>query len=241
MLSQEENIERVKIAIDSILASNQKHFYVVIDGDRTLIPNDSTKYFFEYLNLNYNDIKNIFKEYGYSFNAFYNVASYYSKIERNKYNLACQENSSRVNIYPEFLSFIDTIKDKAQIVLITSGIARSWQNVINNHSLGFIQLIGGNYLPDDNFVIDKQAKGIVINAIKNANKNVFAFGDTMIDFEMLKESDNSYLVVNEKLNQDFLPFANEIPHLKQVSFSNYYHSNIPTSNLKEIAKQILSL
>lgn len=241
MLSQEENIKRVKADIDGFVASSHKPIYVIIDGDRTLIPTDSTKFFFEHLNLEYTDIKSIFKQHGYSFDAFYNVALYYSKIEAEKYNLACTESASRVNIYPEFLSFIDKIKDKVQLILITSGISKSWQNVINNHSLDFMHLIGGNYFPTDNFVIDKQAKGIIANAIKNANKKVFAFGDTMIDFEMLKAADNSYLVVNEKQNRDFMPFANEISHLKQVSFSNYFHSDIPTTNLKEIEEQILAL
>lgn len=241
MLSQEENIKRVKADIDRFVACSHKPIYVIIDGDRTLIPTDSTKFFFEHLNLEYTDLKNIFKQHGYSFDAFYNVALYYSKIETEKYNLACIESANRVNIYPEFLSFIDTIKDKVQLILITSGISQSWQNVINNHSLDFIHLIGGNYFPTDSFVIDKQAKGIIAQAIKNANKKVFAFGDTMIDFEMLKAADNSYLVVNEKQNSDFIPFANEISHLKQVSFSNYFHSCIPTTNLNEVAKQILAL
>ena len=70
---------------------------------------------------------------------------------------------------------------------------------------------------------------------------MFAFGDTMIDFEMLKAADNAYLVVNEKQNRDFIPFANEISHLKQVSFSDYFHSNIPATDLKKVAEQILAL
>lgn len=241
MLSQEENIKRVKADIDRFVASSHKPIYVIIDGDRTLIPTDSTKFFFEHLNLDYTDIKNIFKQHGYSFDAFYNVALYYSKIEIEKYNLACTESASRVSIYPEFLSFIETIKEKVQFILITSGISQSWKNVINNHSLDFMHLIGGNYFPIDNFVIDKQAKGVIANAIKNANKRVFAFGDTMIDFEMLRAADNSYLVVNEKQNSDFIPFANEISHLKQVSFSNYFHSDIPETDLKKVAEQILAL
>ena len=240
-MTQQENIEKVKKDIERYVACSHKPFYVIIDGDRTLIPTDSTKFFFEFLELDYNDLKNIFKEHGYSFDAFYNVALYYSKIEKEKYNLACIESASRVNIYPEFISFIEAVKHKVEFILITSGIKQSWQNVINNHSLDFMHLIGGNYFPTDNFVIDKQAKGIIANTIRNANKKVFAFGDTMIDFEMLKEADNSYLIVNEKQNKDFIPFANEISHLKQVSFSNYFHSDIPTTDLKNIAEQILSL
>jgi phosphoserine phosphatase len=241
MLTQEKNTKRIKAHIDRFVASSYKPIYVIIDGDRTLIPNDSTKFFFEFLNLDYNDIKNIFKQHGYSFDAFHNVAQNYSKIEIEKYNLACIESASRVNIYPEFLSFIEKTKDNVQFIVVTSGITRSWQNVINNHSLDFVHLIGGNYFPNDKFVIDKRAKGIVAESIKNANKKVFAFGDTMIDFEMLKAADNSYLVVNEKQNSDFIPFANEIFQLKQVSFSNYYHNNIPVTNLNEISNLILAL
>jgi len=241
MLSQEINAKRVKAYIDRFVAASHKSIYVIIDGDRTLIPTDSTKFFLEHLNLEYTDIKNIFKQHGYSFDAFYNAALYYSKIETKRYNIACAESANHVKIYPEFLSFINTIKDKVQLVLITSGISKSWQNIINNHSLEYIHLIAGNYFPADSFVIDKQAKGIVAKAIKEANKKVFAFGDTMIDFEMLKAADHSYLVVNEKQNRDFIPFANEISHLKQVSFSNYFHSDIPTTNLKEIEEQILAL
>ena len=118
MLSEKENIKRVKANIDRFVAASNKSIYVIIDGDRTLIPIDSTKFFFDHLNLEYTDIKNIFKQHGYSFDAFYNAALYYSKIETEQYKLACTESASRVNIYPEFLSFIDTIKDKVQLILI---------------------------------------------------------------------------------------------------------------------------
>jgi phosphoserine phosphatase len=240
MLSEQENIIRVKANIDDFLAASHKSIYVIIDGDRTLIPTDSTKFFFEFLNLEYDNIKNIFKEHGYSFEAFHKVAMYYSQIEQDRYELGCIEGANRVSIYPEFISFINSIKDKVQLILITSGLTKCWKNVINNHSLEFMHLIGGNYFPTDNFVIDKKAKGIIAKAIKNANKKVFAFGDTMIDFEMLKEADNSYLVVNEKRNKDFIPFANEISHLKQISFSDFFHSDIPVTNLKIIKEQILA-
>lgn len=241
MLSEQENIERIKAKVNSLLANSCKEVFVIIDGDRTLIPTDSTKYFFQFLSLEYSDIKSIFKEHGYTFEAFHRVALFYSNIERERYNLACVESSKCVNIYPDFISFIDAIKDKVELILVTSGLSLSWHNIINNHSVGFINLIGGNYFPSDSFVVDKKAKGIIAREIKNANKVVFAFGDTMIDFEMLKEANNSYLVVNEKLNVDFVPFAKEIPHLKQVSFSNHIHQDIPTTDLKQIEQQILSL
>lgn len=239
MINQEENIKRVKNHIEQFIATSSKSAFVIIDGDRTLIPADSTKYFFTHLNLNYADIKSIFKKHGYCFTAFNEVARYYSKIELGKYDVACEASAKLVNIYPEFLSFIKSVQEQAELILITSGIKQSWQNVINNHSIEFMHLIGGNYFPSDNFIVDKEAKGIIARSIKEANKKVYAFGDTMIDFEMLREAHNPFLVVNEKLNTDFIPNANQIPHLKQISFSEYYHPNIPKANLDLIKKQIL--
>lgn len=241
MISEQENIRRVKEEIHRIVSCSQKSIYVMIDGDQTLIPTDSTKFFFDYLSLEFTEIKDIFKKYGYSFEAFYKVATFYSRIDQEKYDLACIESANRVSVYPEFLSFINTIKDKSEIILITSGISNSWKNVIQNHSLGFIHLIGGCYFPKDSFLIDKNAKGLAVKEIKNAGNQVFAFGDTLVDFEMLKEANNSYLVVNEKRNKDFIPFRDAIPHLEQISFSDYFHSNIPKTNFGIIEQEILSL
>ena len=104
MLTQKENTKRVSAEIERILRQSDKSIFVIIDGDRTLIPIDSTKCFLEYLNLDFLDIKKIFQQYGYSFEAFYHVAKYYSKIEQEKYYLACSESANQVTIYSEFLS-----------------------------------------------------------------------------------------------------------------------------------------
>ena len=138
MLSQEENIRKVKEAVGDLLAKSEKSIYVIIDGDRTIIPTDSTKVFFEYLSLDFNHIKNIFGQHGYSFDAFHNVALYYSKIEKAKYQLACIESAKYADIYPEFLSFIEVINKKVQLILVTSGIAENWKNIIEKHSLDYV-------------------------------------------------------------------------------------------------------
>ncbi len=111
---------------------------------------------------------------------------------------------------------------------------------MQNHSLDFIHLIGGNYFPDDTFIVDKNAKGIIASELITAGKTVHAFGDTMIDFEMLRNATHSFLVVNENLNDDFTENFSEIPHLKQITFSNFSHSNLPLTNLQNIAEKILS-
>ena len=221
------------------MACSGNSAYVLLDGDRTLIPHDSTRVFLQSLNLDYADIKNIFMRQGYSFDAFYSAANYYSKIETEQYNRACAESAKHADIYPEFLSFIDAIKRHAVIIIVTSGISQIWRNVIKKHSLDFVHLIGGNRLSVDEFVVDKYAKGVVASAIKKGNGKIFAFGDSTVDFDMLQAADNAYLLVNEKQNKDFIPVANQIPHLEQISFSGYFHPGIPATNLGKITEAIL--
>ncbi|WMX17171.1 HAD family hydrolase [Aureispira sp. CCB-E] len=238
MLNEQENISRVEACINEILAQSDKSIFLIIDGDRTLISTDSTKYFFKHLELEFIEIKSIFQKYDYTFEAFYHVALFYSRIDEKRYKEACIASAKAVNIYSDFLKFIKAVKDKTELILITSGIAQSWQNVIDNHSLDFMHLIGGNYFPKEKFVVDKNAKGIIANKLKLAGKKVFAFGDTLIDFDMLQNAHHSYLIVNEKMNKDIIPHSHEIAHLKQISFSSDSHQNLPLTDLIKVTSLI---
>lgn len=235
MLSESANIALIQNEIKNVIAKSNKDVFVVIDGDRTLIPVDSTKHFFKYLDLKFYKIKSTFQKHGYSFKAFYNVAMFYSLIEKEKYIDACSFTAKSVNIYPDFLSFIESIKSLSDIIVVTSGIKLNWQNILKNHSLDFVGLIGGNYLPDDKFIVDKNAKGIIVDELIKADKKVFTFGDGLIDFDMLKRAHYSYLVVNEKMNKDIKVYTNEIPQLKQISFTESFHPDISLTNLKNVS------
>jgi phosphoserine phosphatase len=238
MLDEQTNLIRIEQAIQQIVAQSSQSTYVIMDGDRTLIPTDSTKFFLNYLSLSYTDLKEIFQKDGYSFEAFYKVACYYAQIEKEKYKFACLFTADSVQVYANFLTFIHAVKDHATLILITSGIKQSWQQVIDNHGLDFMALIGGNCFPQDLFVVDKKAKGVIAQYLKQAGKTVFAFGDSLIDFDMLKRADYAYLVVNEKMNKDIISYTSAIQHLQQVSFSSAHHSNIPLVDLKKIANLI---
>ncbi|HRI33063.1 MAG TPA: HAD family hydrolase [Saprospiraceae bacterium] len=238
MFNELENISNISNVINRLVTKSSKPVFIIIDGDRTLIPDDSTIFFFKYLDLEFNDLKIIFQKYGYSFEAFHNVALYYSKIEKEKYTNACNFSADSVEIYPEFKFFIHSVKEIAELILITSGIKQIWKSIIDKNSIEFMHLIGGNYFPEDSFIVDRNAKGIIANALRKAGKTVFAFGDTLIDYDMLSEANHSYLVVNEKMNKDFIPYANEIRHLEQLSFLGVLHPNLKHTNLSEIRKLI---
>jgi phosphoserine phosphatase len=239
MISQEENRKRIAETVGELISGSNKSVFIIIDGDRTLIPVDSTKYFFRHLDLDYSVLKNIFMEHGYTFEAFNKAARYYSSIDNDAYASACYVTAQSVSIYPEFLSFIDQVKDHAELILVTAGLRQSWQNIISRHALEFMHVLGGNHFPPDSFIIDKESKGLIARILMQAGKKVFAFGDTMIDFEMLSHAQHAYLVVNEKLNQDLIPHAYQIPHLEQISFSEYWHPRLPQTDLNAIIQLII--
>jgi hypothetical protein len=68
-LTDLENYNRVKSVVAEILANSNKGIVLLIDGDRTLIPVDSTKAFFQYSGLSFEKLKNIFQMFGYTYEA----------------------------------------------------------------------------------------------------------------------------------------------------------------------------
>ncbi len=128
-----------------------------------------------------------------------------------------------------------------ELVVITSGIKRSWELLLQKHSLHDVHLIAGTCLELDNYVVDKAGKGIVAQTLLSAGKEVFAFGDSLVDLDMLTEAHHPHLIVNEKQNRDIIPFISNITNLQQISFSAFEHSEIPTTSLTKVADKIFSL
>ncbi|WP_430409283.1 HAD family hydrolase [Kordia sp.] len=239
-MTSQENTAKLTAYMQKFLTQDEATTYMIIDGDRTLIPVDSTRHFFQLLQLDFNVLKSIFQEHGYSFEAFYKVATFYSTINSQTYQNTCAKSAKSVSIYPEFLTFIDNLPQNVKCIVVTSGLREIWGNILQNHQLDNVSLIGGNYFPKDTFVIDPNAKKLIVNLLKNKGKNVSAFGDSLIDFEMLKEADRSFLIVNEKQNKDIIPFVSEIQQLQQISFTEFEHKNIPKTKLTTILQEILT-
>ena len=237
-MTSQQNIANLTAYMQKFLIQDEATTYMIIDGDRTLIPVDSTRNFFKLLELDFMALKNIFQEHDYSFEAFYKVATLYSKINYLTYINTCAKSAKSVSIYPEFLTFIYDLPQYVKCIVVTSGLREIWQRILQNHQLTNVSLIGGNYFPKDTFVIDPNAKKLIVSLLKNKGKNVFAFGDSLIDFEMLKEADRSFLVVNEKQNKDIIPFVSEIQQLQQISFTKFEHKHISRTILAIISQEI---
>ena len=49
------------MGINNLITRSEKREFVIIDGKRALIPSDSTKYLFEFINISFEDLENKFK------------------------------------------------------------------------------------------------------------------------------------------------------------------------------------
>lgn len=239
-MTSQENTANLTAYMQKFLIQDEATTYMIIDGDRTLIPVDSTRHFFQLLQLDFRVLKNIFQEHDYSFEAFDKVATFYSGINYETYQKTCAESAKLVSIYPEFLTFIQKLPKQVKCIVVTSGLREIWQQILQNHQLADVALIGGNYFPKDTFIIDPNAKKLIVSLLKNKGKSVFSFGDSLIDFDMLKEADRSFLVVNEKQNNDIIPFVSEIQQLQQISFTEFEHKHISKTTLAIISQEILT-
>ena len=61
-----------------------------------------------------------------------------------------------------------------------------------------------------------------IKTIKN--KNIIAIGDSLIDYDMLIEADNSFLVAHTKLNTPLL--KKELSSMYQLSYQDLKYPNL---------------
>jgi hypothetical protein len=134
---------------------------------------------------------------------------------------------------------IDAVQDVAEIIVVTSGIRHNWINILKNHNIDSINLIGGSNFNFDEYVVDSAAKGIITEQIRASGRIVYAFGDTLIDLDMLIKADFPFLVVNEKMNKDILPFLTQINGIKQLSFKEGIHREISQTTVEKIIEQII--
>jgi len=240
MISESENWNQLRKVSFEIIERSVSKVVVLIDGDRTLAPTDTTKIFFKNLAIDFQQLKEIFKEFGYSFEAFLNVSKFYTKIPPRQYATGCLETARQVKLSPEILKMISNINDRVEIVVITAGIRLLWHHILLEHGIrDKVTLIGGNHFHFESYLVDKIGKGEVVNFFKRQGYRVVALGDSLVDYDMLMQADAGYLVVNERLNKDIVPFLDGISHISQISFGEYLYSGLRAVSIQEVTDSIL--
>ncbi|CAE6537299.1 unnamed protein product [Rhizoctonia solani] len=200
------NLDRAEEYLDSIVSTHKSNSnsVLVLDGDRTLIPDD-TGALFDRLMLERDGtsgdgpLKSIFKSsLGYSYTAFRQVAFMYSGLEQATFDEYCRQVASSVTVYPEFVMMLQRAAGVAAVV-VTCGLRAIWERIIDRAGLSeTVKVVGGGRL-EDGFVVTADVKAALVARLQDVHgKYVCAFGDSILDLPMLKVADRAVVVVGEE-------------------------------------------
>ena len=164
--------------------------YLLIDGDRTITPQDTGRLFFDLaqrstsLELGGDPLKEIFSRYSdYCFRPFFEVAMLYNHaLAPEEYSAITHEfGSNLVHFHEEWVQFLKCLPSYVHPVLLSSSIRETWQAALSKYGLhDSMSVIAGNHIGLHDYLVDPQAKGIVAKQLRRNVPGclILAFGDS---------------------------------------------------------------
>ena len=122
--------------------------YLLIDGDRTMCFEDTSRTFFDMLASPYGpctfaNLQSIFKRHeAYCFQAFAEAAMLYARLPDSEYASHARVTAQSINLYPEFVELLCSLPRCVHAVLVTAGIRELWLNLLEG-ALKFLLHVPG--------------------------------------------------------------------------------------------------
>ncbi|KAF2257655.1 uracil phosphoribosyltransferase [Lojkania enalia] len=208
-----ENISRVERLVDEIMytESDQLRTVLIFDGDKTLSIEDTGKQFWKIAPEKSSDtahdpLEEIFASpLQYSYHAFRQAMYLYQDtFNDEEFEAACKSVAKKVSVRPEILNLLKGIMDTQYVgaMVVTCGLRRVWEIVLKNIGLSErVKVIGGNRIKDY-YVVTPEVKAAVVIRLRDFHQlYVCAFGDSPLDIAMLKEADQSFVVVGTEVGR----------------------------------------
>lgn len=239
MLTQEVNYQTIQKLVHQLVDGNSNQCFLLLDGDRTLSPVDTTLSFLKHAGITEEALEACFEPGYYSFDMFLRVAQLYSAIPPSLYEKYCQKAVDDLALHPEFIPFVQQASQKVQVVVITAGVRLLWDKLLTRFGIREqVTLIGGGHFHFDKYVIDQVAKGLVVEVLHQHDKQVIAMGDSLVDFDMLTKANDGYLVVDHRQNRSVVEKLRGKEGISQVSFSDFEHVGIPRVHLTNLLEKL---
>ncbi|KAF2759857.1 hypothetical protein EJ05DRAFT_484756 [Pseudovirgaria hyperparasitica] len=209
--TEARNLEKASAKLDMALSESDGKLdtLVVIDGDKTLAPQDAGQMFWD----RYCIQKLSWKEawtptsvhsgpLGYSYEAFRQVALLHDEaLGQKDFDDLCDSIAKDVDCHPEFVSLLKEISNSThtRAVVLTCGLSRVWETVLKKLELGAkVNVIGGGRLSHDLVITPEVKRSLVLHAQKQRGLFVVAFGDSPLDIPMLCQADKAVIIVGDE-------------------------------------------
>ncbi|KAG8416832.1 hypothetical protein J3459_013619 [Metarhizium acridum] len=197
------NMVRVDARIGEILSGqNNLQTMLVVDADKTISTEDTGKTFWNARG----SLEKLFGgPLGYSEAAFLQAVLLYEEAaDEEEFERMCDSVASRTRIHAEFKALFEMMatEDHVGAVVVTCGIRRVWEKVLEREGLSqTVKVIGGARISDDMVVTAEVKAQIVSRLQRRENLRVWAIGDSPLDLPMLEAADEAIVVTGEEQNR----------------------------------------
>ena len=209
--TEKYNLSQAERSLDQAINArvSQMETVLVVDADKTLAAVDAGAEFWlkvamsRPLEHGASTLKTIFNSpLGYSYTAFRQAVLLYEETANDQdFEALCHGVALAVTMHAEFVSLLQLVAEQEHVaaVVVTCGLRRVWDKVLEREGLSEkIKVIGGGRIADG-FVVSAAVKGALVARLREVHhKNVWAFGDSPLDLDMLCKADRAIIVVGEK-------------------------------------------
>lgn len=215
----------------------RRRVVVLVDGDRTLTPEDTSRSFLERASLPLAPIKESFQHHGYTYPGFLFHASVYLQVIEPHFSNLCREVAASVTLFAGAAEFLRRAAQLADVYVVTAGVAPIWSYLLEREGLDSVRVLGGIY-HGARFLIGREEKGQICQYLQTQGCRVVAFGDSDVDTLMLQGADRAVVVVNHRRNDDLLPHLHGRAQLFQIALGEHVHTGLPRIDFLSAAQMI---
>ncbi|ATY65610.1 uracil phosphoribosyltransferase [Cordyceps militaris] len=202
-------MSKVKVALEG---EERAETVLVVDADKTLAGDDAGSMFWQAANGSSQDtlkmcpLKNLFSSpLGYSEAAFRQATLLYEEAtNETDFEALCEKIASSITLHPEFITLfrLACSHGHIRVVVLTCGIRRVWQIVLDKAGLGHsIKVVGGGRITDE-VVMTPETKARVVSSLREqSGLYVWAFGDSTLDLPMLEAANRAIVVSGDTRNR----------------------------------------
>lgn len=191
------------------IKSSKKRLYL-FDADGTIFKHDVSDMFMqetENPEKAKQDMLDNFKRTKRSFISYVYHNRVHWKHANGKFDKICQKLADEIVLYPGAKDCLQAALLDGDVAIITAGIPKVWQKVMEREGLNKIAIFG-LVEENDQLVMDEQGKEAFADELKKCGKNVIAIGDSVIDLGMMNKADHAFLITGEH-------------HFKKIRESSY--------------------
>jgi phosphoserine phosphatase len=229
-----QNDAQLRRFVAPLVAAAAGRRVFLVDGDRTLTAEDTSRTFLSRAGLDPAVIKARFEADGYCFESFRFHAEVHIALGEHVFATLAPLVAAEVVPYPGAMGFLRAASADSAVFVVSAGIPRIWRHLLDRHGLPQVQVIGG-VDPRHPFVFGRAEKGTVAQLFRTQGGVIVGLGDSDVDAEMLGTATHAVVVTNHRRNADLLPHLVDHRSCWQVVTTGAPHPHLPALDWEALA------